>query len=454
VGRFATAFHPNFRPYSESGEIRSKTQFLDQIRADVGERQAMSAGFMGPVFDNSEAACEERAARWKVGAVGGTSADHIWVDAYVNPGQSPRAYGADRVPIPSADLAWDPTGPRFTYKGKKYGFGPDMTRFSGPVNMEAAREDKRFMGDMLRQTSTVVLEEVKLRQRDEFKVDAQVTLEGDTLARLAVKVIGYRGFNRTNFGEIDLACGGKLEDTTYQILKFIVSNDGSKWLITSIVEPAKDTKREDFNRPVDTRDFQITEIKPITLISPLKDNGMSEDKVAFKFKGPEHDSIGGYLLGIAEDPKFCFGRPPYGALIFVKASNRSGGEETVVLNARGTQEGANAAAILRRVQDLRLPGWERAMFESPIAKLVDVDSGFGGVYQWKVIAIRDTSAAQFLANGFKPERFFAESDFGPTRGYFACKQFPQGDAFTTLENNQRDYVNTGVVPGAFNDMDQ
>src|SRR5690606_7071532 len=27
-------------------------------------------------------------------------------------------------------------------------------------------------------------------------------------------------------------------------------------------------------------------------------------------------------------------------------------------------------------------------------------------------------------------------------------------AFTTLENNQRDYVNTGVVPGAFNDMDQ
>lgn len=456
VGRFAAAFHQNFRLYGESGKIKSKTEFLDMIRADVGERQAMAAGYPGPVFDNSEAACNTRLARWKVAAEGGTAADEIWVDAYVNPGQSPRAYDKDKAEIPASSLTWDPTGPRFTYLGKKYGFGPDMSRFKGPVNMDAAKGDMRFMGDLLKQTSTVVLEPVKFEGKEEFKVDPAVTVSGDT-ARLAVKMIGYEKFNRLNFGDINRACEGKLVDTNFQVLKFTLLFDGSKWLVTSIVEPIRTDNLEDFNKAVDTKDFQIKQILPITLVSPTRENSQdAAGKVTFKFKGPAFDSIGGYLVGIAEDPKFCFGRPPYGALIYVKASNTTGGEETLVLNSAGGVESSNGAAILRRVMDLKLPGWERCFFENALTTLYDAEKGFGGVYNWKVIAIKDTSAVSFLANGFLPERFYAESDFGPVRGYFAAKGFPQGAAFATLETNQQNFVNTQPVAGtnSFSDMDQ
>jgi hypothetical protein len=454
VGRFAAAFHQNFRMYGDDGQIKSKTEFLDMIRADVGERQAMSAGYPGPVFDNSDAACKDRLSRWKVGAEGGTADDQIWVDAYVNPGQSPRAYDKDKNVIAPSALTWDPTGPRFTYKGKKYGFGPDMSKFKGPVNMDAAKGDMRFMGDMLKQTSTVVLEPVKFEGKEEFKVDASVTLAGDT-ARLAVKMISYEKFNRLNFGDINRACEGKLVDTNFQILKFTLVNDGSKWLVISIVSPSKQTNKADFDKAVDTKDFQIKQIYPITLVSPLKDNAQAADgKVTFKFKGPALDSIGGYLVGIAEDPKFCFGRPPFGALIFVKASNKTGAEESFVLNSAAGPEGSNAASILRRVQDLKLPGWERCNFDNPLTTLFDSQKGFGGVYNWKVIAIKDTSAVSFLANGFSPDRFYAESDFGPTRGYFACKGFPQGAAFATLETAQQNFVNTQpVVNNGFMDSD-
>ncbi|MEO6098684.1 MAG: Ig-like domain-containing protein [Fibrobacteria bacterium] len=456
VGRFGAAFHQNFRLYNEDGEIKSKTQFLDMIRADVGERQAMAAGFGGPVFDNSEAACKDNINRWKVSADGGTSDDEIWVDAYVNPGQSPRAYDKDKQDIASSSLTWDPTGPRFTYKGKKYGFGPDMSKFKGPVNMDAARGDMRFMGDLLKQTSTVVLEAVKREGKDEFKVDPAVTLAGDT-ARLAVKMISTEKFNRLNFGDFNRGCNGKLVDTSFQILKFTLINDGSKWLVISIVSPSKETNRADFDKAVDTKNFQVKHMLPITLVSPLKDNAQGADgKVTFKFKASVSDSIGGYLVGIAEDPKFCFGRPPYGALIFVKSSNHTGAEETLVLNSAGGPEGSNAASILRRVQDFRLPGWERTVFENAITSLYDDKKGFGGVYNWKVIGIKDTSAVSFLANGFSPERYYAESDFGPTRGYFACKTFPQGAAFATLETAQQNFVNTNppVVGNSFSDMDQ
>jgi hypothetical protein len=456
VGRFGAAFHQNFRLYNEDGEIKSKTQFLDMIRADVGERQAMSAGFAGPVFDNSEAACKDNLNRWKVAAEGGTADDEIWVDAYVNPGQSPRAYDKDKQAIASSLLTWDPTGPRFAYKGKKYGFGPDMSKFKGPVNMDAAKGDMRFMGDLLKQTSTVVLEAVKREGKDEFKVDPAVTLAGDT-ARLAVKMISIEKFNRLNFGDFNRGCNGKLLDTSFQILKFTLINDGSKWLVISIVSPSKETNRADFDKAVDTRNFQVKQMLPITLVSPLRDNAQAADgKVTFKFKGAASDSIGGYLVGIAEDPKFCFGRPPYGALIFVKASNHTGAEETLVLNSAGGPEGSNAATILRRVQDFRLPGWERTVFENAITSLYDDKKGFGGVYNWKVIGIKDTSAVSFLANGFSPERYYAESDFGLTRGYFACKTFPQGAAFATLETAQQNFVNTNppVVGNSFSDMDQ
>ncbi len=458
IGRFATSFHPNFRLYDEDGGMKSKSEFLDKIRAEVGDKQALAAGFDGPVFDNSPEACKDGGARWKVGAEGGTADDQIWVDAYVNPGQSPRVFDKDKKEIMATDLTWDPTGPRFTIKstGKKYGFGPDLSRFKGPVNMDAAKNDQRFMADQLKQTSTVVLEAIKFEGREEFNVDPSVTLSGDT-ARLAVKMISYEKYNRVNFGDIGRACGGSLTDTSFQILKFTLVNDGSKWLVMSIVSPSKQTNKDDFNKAVDTKDFKIKQIMPITLTTPLKENAQGDDgKVTFKFKGPALDSIGGYLVGIAEDPKFCFGRAPYGALIFVKASNTKGNEETLVLNSAGGPEGNNAASILRRVQDLKLPGWDRTIFDNALTTLYKTESGFGGVYNWKVIGVKDTSAVQFLANGYSPDRYFAESDFGPNRGYFACKGFPSGAAFNTLENNQQKFVSTqpnGNNNGSFSDMD-
>ncbi len=460
VGRFGAAFHANFRMYSDDGTMKSKTEFLDMIRKDVGESQAMSAGFPGPVFDNATEACKDGANinRWKVGAEGGVAADQIWVDAFVSPGQTPRAYTLDKVDIKATDLTWDPTGPRFTYKGKKYGFGPDMTKFFGPVNMDAARGDMRFMGDMLRQTSTVVLEAVKLDNKSEFHVDPGVSIVKDT-AKLAVKMIDYRKFNRLNFGDMHQACSGSLIDTSFQILKFTLVFDGAKWLVTSIISPSKQTNRADYDKAVDTKDFGIVQAQPINLLAPLKDNAMDAvGKITFKFNGVKHDSVGGYVVGLAEDPKFCFGRPPYGALIFVKASNKTGLPESFVLNSAGGVEGTNASMILRRAQDLKLPGWERTMYENAITKVVDVATGFGGVYNWKVIAIKDTSAVQFLANGFNPSRFYGESDFGTVRGYFACKTFPQGDvAFNQLQNNQQQFVNAQPpmnTGSSFGDMDQ
>ena len=465
IGRFGAAFHQNFRLYDDDGSIKSKTEFLDKIRKDVGDRQAQSAGFLGPIFDNSSEACKDGANinRWKVAPEGGPATDFLWVDAFVSPGHSPRVYGQNKVEISNVDLAWDKTGPRFTYKGKKYGFGPDMTKFHGPVNMDAAKEDMRFMGDMLRQTSNVVLDDIKLDNKSQFLVDPNVVLSMNAAktidtAKLAVKMIDYRKYNRVNFGDAQQACKGSLLDTSYQILRFILVNDGSRWMVMSVVSPAQNSNRADYDKNVDAKDFAIKPILPINLVSPLKQDAMASDgKITFEFDGVKHDSVGGYVVGIAEDFKFCFGRSPYGALIFVKASNKDGKRETLIMNSASTVGGTNAVMIMRRPVDLKLPGWERTLFENAVLKWVDVATGFGGVYNWKVIAVKDTSAVQFIANGFNPDRFLGESDFGPARGYFACKSFPQGDvAFNDLQRNQEKFVSTQPVvnnAGTFSDMD-
>jgi len=320
--------------------------------------------------------------------------------------------------------------------------------------MDAAKEDERFMSGMLQQTSTVALEPIKLETKDQFNVDPAVTITGDT-AKLAVKMIGYDSYSRRNFQDRGSCDAGSLSDTSYQILKFILVYDGSKWLIASIVADQRVDNQQDFNKSVDTKNFSVKQIMPVNLTAPLKDKSMSSDgKVTFKFNGPALDSIGGYLVGIAEDPKFCFGRSPFGALLFVKASNHSASGEAFILNSAGLPDSGQATVILRRVQDLKLPGWDRTIFDNAISTLYDSAKGFGGVYQWKVIAIRDTSATQFLANGFSPDRYYAESDFGPTRGYFACKSYPMGAAFNALQSAQTNYVNTQPpVANSFADAD-
>ncbi|MBW8889494.1 MAG: Ig-like domain-containing protein [Fibrobacteres bacterium] len=452
IGRFGAAFHPNFRMYDENS-IKSKTEFLDKIRSETADKASLAAGFPAPVFYDKADRCNELHSLWKVLPQGG--GDEVWVSAYLNPGQSPMVYDKDFKAIAQTSLTWDPTGPRFTYNAKIYGYGPDMSKFKGPVNMDAAKDDDRFMSGMLQQTSTVALEPIKLETKDEFKVDPSVNVVGDT-AKLAVKMIGYDKYSRRNFQDRGSCDAGSLSDTSYQILKFILVYDGSKWLITSIVSGEKIDNQQDFNKTIDAKNISVKQIMPINLTAPLKDKVMSADgKVTFKFNGPALDSIGGYLVGIAEDPKFCFGRSPYGALIFVKASNHEAKGEAFKLNSAGVPDSGNATAILRRVQDLKLPGWDRTIFENAITTLYDSAKGFGGVYQWKAIAVRDTSATQFLANGFSPDRYYAESDFGPTRGYFACKNYPTGDAaFNALQSAQTNFVNTQPVTGnSFSDAD-
>src|SRR6185295_15076487 len=122
-----------------------------------------------------------------------------------------------------------------------YGFGPDFSNYHGPVSMENARQDLRFLGELLRQTSTVVLDPVKMVRKNEFKVDPNVSITGDT-ARLAVKMIEYRKHTRLNFGDMELACHGALEDTSYQVLKFILVRDGTRWLIVTILSPTHEVK--------------------------------------------------------------------------------------------------------------------------------------------------------------------------------------------------------------------
>jgi hypothetical protein len=153
--------------------------------------------------------------------------------------------------------------------------------------------------------------------------------------------------------------------------------------------------------------------------------------MAASLSNSDLDSVGGYLVGIAEDPKFIGARLPYGGLFFVK-SQGAGIEHTFIIDAKAAP-GPRATAILREVSSLKLPGWEREAFKAPLSALASAENGISGVYNWKVIAVSDSSAAQFLAHGFSADRYFGESDFGPSRGYFAVNTFPTATEFAKLD---------------------
>lgn len=458
IGRFSAVFHQNFRMF-EGARIQSKAQFVESMKADFGERVNMRVGVLAPVFDADTSLCGNGAPRWKVMAKGGTAEDYLWVEAFVNVGSVPRVFGKDRAEIDRSKLEWDRTGPRFVYQGKTYGFAPDFSQFGGGVNMDASRENMRFMGEIMQKTSTIALEPVKLEMKEEFKVDGGMAVSGDT-ARLAVKLSGTEKWSRTNF-EPGRVCGhGGESHEFFQILKFLLVNDGSRWLVLSIIAPEEQiNNREDFEKTVDVNNnFGPINITPMELVFPIdgrNDAADAEGKVAFRFKGVKHDSVGGYLVGLAEDRMFIGGRPPFGLLLFVKASKKDGGEETFTLGADARVASGNAFAVLRRVHDLGLPGWERTFFEYTLTRLHNPDSGFAGVYQWKAIAVKDTSASQFLANGFRPERLLGESDFAPPRGHFAVKGFPAAGQFDRLQDQVFQPV-PGAGPGGpvgFSDMD-
>jgi hypothetical protein len=233
---------------------------------------------------------------------------------------------------------------------------------------------------------------VKLINKESFTVDGGLILAGDT-AKLAVKMENSESWSRLNF-QSRRGCGDDaLEETRYEILKFLVVNNGSRWIVLSIVSPKEEFNKDNFNNNVNLTDFNGGGSPPVNLIAPVngKDNAAdAEGKVVFKWQGLDRDSVGGYIFGMSEDNRFTGGRPPFGALIFVKAGER-GKEVSFTLDKNATIIGSNASAILRRVQDLRLPGWERTMFEFVLKALHKPDSGFAGVYNWKVIAVRDTA---------------------------------------------------------------
>jgi len=450
LGRFGTYFHPNFR-MNEGSKILSRSQFLDDRRLDVAEKQLLSAGIPAPVFDQGNKACQDRIARWKVLPEGG-SGDPIWAESYTNAGQIPRFWDKDLNEIAKTELVFEGSSPRLTYKGKKYGFAPDFSRYSGPVNQDNAKNDLRFMSDVMAKTSTLALETIKVMSTEVFQVDGGLVVSGDT-AKVAVKMSNEEKYSRTNFDGLR-GCD-TLEGKHLEILKFLLVRDGVKWVVLTIESSGGDKiSQEDFDGKVSMDNFGNTQTQALNLIAPVnqKEKAYNEkSQVVFKWQGSASDSVKGYVVGIAEDNRFCGNRPPYGALFFVKAKAK-GDTVSFILDANAQVVGTNASTILKRAQDLRLPGWEKVMFEYVLPKLDDAVKGMAGVYNWKVIAVRDTSASQFLANGFQPQRFYGESDFGNARGFFSVKAMPQGAASNAYVNQADNTQNSGVVN--FNDMDQ
>ncbi len=413
IGRMSTYLDPAFR--LEAGtQFLSSQQFLDRVRREVSEKSHLNAGFEAPIYKSSAEACSTKAALRKVASI--DKKDTLWVQEHSSPGILPKVYRKE-TSITSG-ITWSKTENRLTLDGQDYLF--DVPTIA---NLENSG-DARFLGEQLKLNSSVVLEPVKESIKDQFSIDGGIVVT-DLEAKVAVKLSTIIAHGRYNW-DAQLACAEAVPiDTSYRIIKFILGFTGTKWVINHAVDGGL-VERKLFTQSVAASDFHIKEIKPITLLGPtngVEGAGSATGNVLFHFRGLDLDSVGGYLLGLAEDPKFIGGRGAYGGLFFIK-NQGVGKEQNFSLNAQG-QVVAGATSILRDVQTMKLPGWEKATFKYPAAELFNADKGLAGVYQWKVIAIRDTSAAQFLANGFQPDRFYGESDFGAAKGAFAFKGYPQ-----------------------------
>jgi hypothetical protein len=438
VGRIAGMLGQTFRLEAD-GQILSGQQFVDRIRREGAERARLSAGFQGPVYRGDAHSCSTRTPLWRVASADGK--DTLWVQARAVPGIQPKVYRKEQE-IRSG-IAWSKTESRFTLDDRAYVY--DLPSAAGTV--AGGAEDPRYYGERLRQHTTVALKEVQDVIRDEFSIDGGITV-GDLSAKVAVKLSTVTRRGRLDWDPA-LACSdAPAVDTAYRIVKFILGSDGSKWLFTHASDEGKVGKNA-FEATVQASDFKVREIKPIVLSSPVNGiNGAAdaEGKVVFRFKGLDLDSVGGYLAGLAEDPRFLGGRAPYGGLYFLR--NRGKGmEHEFTVGAKG-EAASGATAILREVINLGLPGWERTGFRHPIAEIFNPAAGVAGVYNWKVIAVRDTSASQFLSRGFAADRFYGESDFGPNIGAFAARGYPTAGDLKAIEK-----VEAPASAAAFADRD-
>lgn len=441
IGRMAGYLDPAFR--MEVGtQFLSSQQFLDQIRREVSEKNGLTAGFLAPIYRANAQVCSTHTALRKVASV--DKKDTLWVQAHSSPGILPKVYRKE-IPV-TTGITWSKTDNRLSLDGKDFIFDVPS---SNTMNNGA---DDRFLGEQLKLNSSVVLELVKEGIKDEFSIDGGISVT-DQEAKVAVKVSTVISHGRNNW-DPQLACAEAVPvDTSYRIIKFILGFTGTKWVLNHAVDGGL-VERKKFTELVATTEFKVKEIKPITLLGPIngvEGAGGTSGTVVFRFRGLDLDSVGGYLVGVAEDPKFTGGRASYGALFFVK-NQGVGKEQNFSLNEKA--EIINGAtSLLRDVSTLNLPGWEKAVFKFPASEMFNPEKGIAGIYHWKVIAIRDTSGSQFLVNGFLPDRFYGESDFGGSKGAFAFKGYPKAADFTKLDNQVAMVATAQSESQSFSDKD-
>jgi hypothetical protein len=440
IGRMAGYLDPAFRMETD-GQFLSSPQFLDMIRRRTSEKSQLNAGFLAPIYKGGAEVCSTKTALRKVASADGR--DTLWVQARTSPGILPKVYRKE-IPVTSG-ITWSKTDNRLTLDGRDF-------IFDAPTSATADGGDARFLGEKLKLNSSVILDQVKDLSRDEFTIDGGLSVS-DQDAKVAVKLTTVTTHGRSNWDPV-LACSDPiLVDTSYRIVKFILGYTGTKWVINHAVDGGS-VGRTKFAASVASADFAVKEIQPITLLGPtngVEGAGGTDGNVLFRFRGLDLDSVGGYLVGLAEDPKFTGGRAAYGGLYFVKNQGK-GKEQDFGINSKA-QVISGATSILRDVQTLNLPGWEKVMFKLPAAELFNADKFIAGIYQWKAIAIRDTSAAQFLANGFSPDRFYGESDFGAAKGAFAVKGYPTTADYNKL-NTQTAVAQTSLSKAeSFTDKD-
>jgi hypothetical protein len=428
MGKLGALLDPAFR--MEAGnQLLSPQQFLDKVRRETGEKALLNAGFTGPIYKAGAALCSTRTAAGipvlalrKVASA--DKQDTLWVQANAGAGVLPRVFrGETEI---ASGIAWSKSDPKFTLNGKEYAF--DLPASA----IDNASGDARFLGERLRQSTTVALSPVKDAIKDEFAIDGGISV-GETEARVAVKASTLSIRGRRDWDPVLACADGKDRDTTFRIVKFILAWTGTKWMVNHAVDEGGVAKAQ-FAQTVSAGDFKVREIKPINLLGPVGgiDGALSAvGKLTLRFRGLDFDSVGGYLVGLAEDPKFTGGRASYGGLYYMRNQGK-GAEHHLVLDGSARVD-SGGVSILRDVQPLGLPGWERVNYKFPLTEIFNPDKNLFGVYQWKVIAVRDTSAAQFLAYGFLPERYYGESDFGSARGSFAAKGYPNAAAFAKLD---------------------
>ena len=442
IGKLGTLLDPAFR-MEDGTQFLSQQQFLDKIRREVSEKNLLNAGFIAPVYRHDAVSCSTKVFLWKV-----TSADRkdtLWVQSNASPGILPKVFRLTKEI--TSGIAWSKTDPKFTLDGKEYTY--DLPAAGG---LENSTGDPRFEGERLRQTTTAVLNPVKDIIKDEFTIDGGISVT-ETEAKVAVKVSTIVVHGRTDWDPA-LACAeGAARDTSFRIVKFILGFTGTKWIVNHAVD-AGTVEKQQFAQAVAAADFKVREIKPLNLLGPvggIDGAGDATGKITLRFRGLDFDSVGGYLLGLAEDPKFTGGRPLFGGLYFLKSQGK-GLEHRLILDA-GAQVVSGGTSILRDVQAMGLPGWERVNFKNPLTELFNADKGLAGVYQWKVIAVRDTSASQFLGNGFLPDRFYGESDFGAARGSFAVKGYPKAADFNKLDQQAAPVASQSATDFTDRDLD-